>query len=278
MNQSGDAAEQVVRFSLEGMEYAIKIVGSGAKQIAAFLLAALKSDGSEKKPQTKLRGKERLTNMLKSGQPLKIFGVKNSDLEVFAKEAKRYGVVYCALRDKNAKANDLIDIMVKVEDSPKLDRILEKLEFMTVDRASVENDLVKGNEKQAPELTDTESIIDLMIDDEGKPIPDSPENVKAKEAATAKQEVQQNPPKARIDRGVPSEPTLDTQSRTERADRNEKPSVKEFLDDSTARKRKERDEKSIAPPVGEKSKEPQKSNTHIQPQNKRRKSKPKERN
>jgi len=278
MNQSGDAAEQVVRFSLEGMEYVLKIAGSGAKQIAAFLLAALKSDGSEKQPQTKLRGKERLKNMLKSGQPLKIFGVKNSDLEQFSKEAKRYGVVYCALRDKNAKENDLVDIMVKVEDSPKLDRILEKLEFMAVDRASVESGLAEAKDKEATELTDSEHIVDLLIDDEGKPLPDSPEADKSKEAVAAQRDVPQNPQQARTDRGVPSEPISNTQSRTESADPNEKPSVKEFLKESTARKKKEQDVKVAEPLVGDKNKQPQKTNTHTQPRNTRKNKKPKERN
>lgn len=43
MNTSGDAAEQVVRLSLEGMEVAAKITGSAAKEVAALLYAALKT-------------------------------------------------------------------------------------------------------------------------------------------------------------------------------------------------------------------------------------------
>ena len=35
MNNSGDAAEQVVRLSLEGTEVALKLTGSAAKNIAA---------------------------------------------------------------------------------------------------------------------------------------------------------------------------------------------------------------------------------------------------
>lgn len=37
MNPSGDAAEQVVRLSLEGVEVAAKITGSAAKEVAALL-------------------------------------------------------------------------------------------------------------------------------------------------------------------------------------------------------------------------------------------------
>ncbi len=89
MNHSGDAAEQIVRISLEGIDC---ITGSAAKNIAAFLLAAFKSEGTDGK--LKLKGRERLVNMLKSGRETKIFAVKNSDLKQFAIEAKRYGVTY----------------------------------------------------------------------------------------------------------------------------------------------------------------------------------------
>ena len=42
MNSSGDAAEQVVRLSLEGTEVALKLTGSAAKNIAAALYTIYK--------------------------------------------------------------------------------------------------------------------------------------------------------------------------------------------------------------------------------------------
>lgn len=59
MNYSGDAAEQVVRFSLEGMEVAMKITGTAAKEMAILLAAALKAE-------QKTAGKARLSSMLKA--------------------------------------------------------------------------------------------------------------------------------------------------------------------------------------------------------------------
>ena len=84
MSTSSDAADQVVKFSLDGFEVIAKLSGTGAKNIAAMLYAIMKD-----KKQTK--GKTRIVNMLKTGKPLKIFSVKQEDLEVFAKEAKVYG-------------------------------------------------------------------------------------------------------------------------------------------------------------------------------------------
>ena len=44
MTQGGDAAEQIVRLSLEGMEVAVKISGESAKNIALILMAVLREE------------------------------------------------------------------------------------------------------------------------------------------------------------------------------------------------------------------------------------------
>ena len=155
MNPGGDAAEQVVRMSLETMEVAAKISGQGAKLIAVRLAAALKEE-------QKTRGKARLTNLLKSGKPLKVYEVRQKDLDTFAKEAKRYGVLYCVLKDKNSKdENAMVDIISRVEDASKIQRITEKFKLVAMDAASVvskvemersqkkENELEPGNPFQA---------------------------------------------------------------------------------------------------------------------------------
>ena len=82
MSYSGDAAEQVVRLSLETGEVAVKLAGEGAKQLAILLYAILRE-------QKKTKGKTRLTNMLRSGKELKVFAVKDSDLQLFCREAQQ---------------------------------------------------------------------------------------------------------------------------------------------------------------------------------------------
>ena len=54
MSYSGDAAEQVVRMSLETGEVAVRLAGSGAKQLAILLYAILRE-------QKKTAGKARLS-------------------------------------------------------------------------------------------------------------------------------------------------------------------------------------------------------------------------
>ena len=69
MNNSGDAAEQVVRLSLEGFEVAAKLTGTAAKELTVLLVSVLKQEH-------KTKGKARLTNMLKSGKELKVFSIQ----------------------------------------------------------------------------------------------------------------------------------------------------------------------------------------------------------
>ena len=47
MNTSSDAAEQIVRMSLEGFQVTAKVVGSGAKDVAALLIAIMKDKRRE---------------------------------------------------------------------------------------------------------------------------------------------------------------------------------------------------------------------------------------
>ena len=133
MSYSGDAAEQVVRMSLETGEVAVRLAGSGAKQLAVLIYAILRE-------QKKTAGKARLTNMLRSGKELKVFAVKDSDLKLFCREAKKYGVLYCVLKDRDA-TDGLTDIMARAEDAGKINRIIERFGLATVDMAQVKQEI-----------------------------------------------------------------------------------------------------------------------------------------
>ena len=73
MNYSGDAAEQVVRMSLNGVELAAKISGKAAERLAILIYAVLRD-------QKKTRGKMRLTNMIKSGKEREILPTSRCSL------------------------------------------------------------------------------------------------------------------------------------------------------------------------------------------------------
>lgn len=152
MYNSGDAAEQIVRISLEGTEVALKLTGSAAKNIAAMLYAVWKN-----RDKNKTKGHQRLSAMLKSGKELKVFTVSEEHLKQFALEAKRYGVVYCALRGKERSADGMVDIMVRAEDASKINRIVERFKLATVDTVSIKRDIEQTKaDKTAPSAPTSE--------------------------------------------------------------------------------------------------------------------------
>ncbi len=149
MSVSGDTSEQIVRLSLEGFEVLAKLTGTGAKNIAAMLYTIMKD-----KKQTK--GKTRIGNMLKSGKPIKIFSIKQEDLNKFRYEAKKYGILYCALMDRKHKDIDgMIDIMVKDEDASRINRIVQRFKLTTIDTAQIDTvvtNAIEDREAQRKEL------------------------------------------------------------------------------------------------------------------------------
>ena len=129
---SGDAAEQVVRMTLESAETAIRLMGSGARHLAVLLYAVFKN-------RKRTKGKLRLTNMLRSGKELKVFAVRDRDLKTFCAEAKRYGVLYTVLKDRTAD-DGRTDVMVRAEDAGKVNRIFERYKLSTVETGEVRAD------------------------------------------------------------------------------------------------------------------------------------------
>jgi len=210
MNPGGDAAEQVVRMSLEGVEVAARITGYGAKNIAVLLAAVLKEE-------QKTKGKARLTSMLKTGRELKVFTVQQKDIKKFSQEAKRYGVLYCVLKDKNNKnENAIVDVIARADDASKIQRIMERFKLATVDKASVIGEMEKGKVFSEKEIPVKEQL--------------QKESEKIAEKPLHKDEPNLNPSQARAGNEPPSGQPLRQISRSDGStgERN-KPSVREKL-------------------------------------------------
>ena len=84
MNYGGDAADQIVRYSMEGMEHTLRISGSIAKNLAVLIVAVMKD-------QKKTRGKTNLLRMLKEQRAMKFFTIPHDRLREFAGEANPEG-------------------------------------------------------------------------------------------------------------------------------------------------------------------------------------------
>lgn len=177
MSYSGDAAEQVVRMTLEGAEFAAKITGAGAKQLAVLLYAVLRD-------QKKTKGKIRLGNMIKSGKELKVFTVKDPDLQRFCAEAKKYGILYCVLKDRSAN-DGISDIMVRAEDASKINRIFERFKLTTVDIGNVKSEIQRSREETSGvHSAQNTKNIQISQDDnmQLQPAPENPRGARAQKS------------------------------------------------------------------------------------------------
>lgn len=282
MNTSGEAADQVVRMSLEVGEAALKITGKGAKHLAVLLYAVLKE-------QKKTKGRARLETLIRSGRPLTVFSVKESDLKKFVQEAKRYGVLYCAVRNPKGSSDGMVDIMVKEEDAPRINHIVERFQFASVTEAAQikteiertraeKSKIGKTNkqekrgqsepEKDHPEKSKEDQLMDELF---GEPV--------------KKEGKEQNPSLAKTTKSRLSEPTSKKQEKTAEGtsklfapEKPEKTSVrKELREIQNARKKEAESHDRSNEPVRNRGNKDRDQIRHQQPQQKRKPRKGKER-
>ena len=69
-----------------------------------------------------------MKKLLKEGKEIRVFCLDKDSLAEFKQHAKDYGIVYSALKQKNDESN-IIDVLVKAEDTPRVNRILEKMNY-----------------------------------------------------------------------------------------------------------------------------------------------------
>lgn len=121
MNTSGDAAETAFRLMIEGVEVVVKLTGSGAKNLAAILYRYSQGD-------KKLKGATNLNALLKSGKELTIVRLNESDLRDFKIQAKKYGILYCAVKDTRAD-DGYCDLFFKKADYSRVNHVLSRLDY-----------------------------------------------------------------------------------------------------------------------------------------------------
>lgn len=235
MSNSSDAAEQIVHFTLEGVEVAAKITGEAARDIAGLIAAAIKNPKNKR-----TKGRARLSRLLKSGKELTVFSLKQRDLEQFTRNAKKYGVLYTVLRDRTTKKHPdaEIDIIARAEDGSKIQRIIERfgLNLTEEQKATIVNESQKeleeraAKEKDKPEKSKSELVAEKAL---GKPV-------------QKEENEQENPSLGSIEKDPLSEPQSRKKetSSTINHEGVAKPSVKEKIDAYRAQIKKEKEEKA----------------------------------
>lgn len=169
MEAATQAADQVVRLSLEGTEYVVRLTGKAAVRVAALMLAMAKLA----KENHESKGAQRLGTMLKSGKELTVFSIPEQSLQEFSRETKRYGITYCALKDKT-QAGGVIDLLVRAEDAPKINRIVERYGMVSVDttvEAEQHKEPNREPEQEAAKTPEKREENPTMVQEENRQTP-----------------------------------------------------------------------------------------------------------
>ena len=152
MNYGGDAADQIVRYSLDGVDHGLRLSGTLAKHLAVFVAAVLKD-------QKKTRGKTRMVRMLKENKPLKFFTVPAERLREFCSEGRKRGLLYVIIRDK--KNPEMSEVMVFADDAAKVNRVMDKmnLDFVRSEVGDAVHEVTEGMD--APETGAVQETVQM---------------------------------------------------------------------------------------------------------------------
>ncbi len=164
MSTASDSADEFVKLTLEGTEVVAKLSGSMAKNFIAMIYTMAKD-------RTKIpKGETSLTKMLKTNSKLEIFTIKLEDLEDFKKQARTYKIAFTSLYNKNKKTSDgMVDLIIKEEDAPRVNRVVERYNITKVDIQAVEKELnetpsVKAEE--TPQIETNEEVLQHNTSDD----------------------------------------------------------------------------------------------------------------
>lgn len=165
MDNGSREASEVIRLTMDGIQLMLKVSGKVTNELLEFFAAL------QKKEATKSSGRQRLKKMLASGSELKVFTLKGRDkFTVFAREAKKWGVVYSVIkRTDTDKKNEIYEILIKAEDASKLNRMIEKFGLMVsvaVETITEKSSKEEGTRKESveKEITDAREIINKMLE------------------------------------------------------------------------------------------------------------------
>ena len=117
MDTSGEVADLLVKEGIQLTEESIKLLAAGSKSLAALLWAIAKDE-------RKLVGKTGMARLIREGKELKVFRLKESDLEEFKKFAKK-NVLFSAVKDTRAM-DGIVDLVTNVDFVAQVNLFMER--------------------------------------------------------------------------------------------------------------------------------------------------------
>lgn len=121
MGMEGDAADLLMKQCIQIAEATLKLSGEGAKNLVAFFYALSQN------PQ-KLKGKTKMRRFVQAcNGAARVFPIQPADMKTFAKHARRFGLVWAAV--KIEKGSGPVDIVARAEDTSTINRIFERMGY-----------------------------------------------------------------------------------------------------------------------------------------------------
>lgn len=148
MDVSGEAADLVVKETVQVTEGAIKLAGVSIKNIAAFLIAISNQNN-------KVVGKTTAKRLARDPAPAEIIHLKKSDIGRFNKLAKQYGVLYFFVNKRNA-TDGITNVVSNANYAPQLNAIMEELGYPIPKRTQEGQSPKKAAPRTRPERSSPE--------------------------------------------------------------------------------------------------------------------------
>lgn len=222
MNTGGEAAEQVVRMSLETGEVALKITGQAAKHLAVMLYAVLKD-------QKRTKGRVRLESLCRNSREVKVFTVRKEDVGTFVRRARDYGLLYCAVRGQK---DGMVDFMVRLEDASKADRIVERFRLASVEEKDVKLEVEHPKRKRGRVSREQRGAARKDKTSKAEKEPETREDALLEELLGGQEERKKDPLRAGAEKPRPSAPISGTPKKEggiSKEQERKRPSVKRQL-------------------------------------------------
>ncbi len=142
MDVSAEAADVVVRESLQATEAAAKLTLEGVKNVAALLLAIARQD-------MKVVGETTAKRLARDSAPAVVIPIKAEDKAKFQKLAKEFGVLYF-IAQKKGNDSGILNVVSNQNYAAQLNAVMEQMGYPIPQQAK-EEEAPKKAKSRAPQ-------------------------------------------------------------------------------------------------------------------------------
>lgn len=142
MDVSAEAADLVVKESIQAAESAAKLAGTGLKNVAILLLTIAKQD-------YKVVGQTTATRLAQDPAPAVVIPLKKEDQAKFKKLAKEYGVLYF-LAEKKGNDSGYVNVVSNQNYAAQLNVVMETMQY-PIPQKRQEETAAKKAQTRAPQ-------------------------------------------------------------------------------------------------------------------------------